>query len=281
MSISLGERMKMYEHAYSYKLPIRTPCIIRCDGKAFKTFTKGFKYPFSILLRYCMIEAAKHLCENVQNTQLAYVQSDEISLLLVERGEDTQNWFGKSINKMVSISASICTNGFNKALMNALNDKKFVNPFTNQEEILNDEYVNRLKNKIFTAEFDSRAFCLPEFEVSNAFIFRQRDAIRNSIQQVAYGYFSVKERHGIKTNMLVEKLKNEKGINYYSYPIYLQRGVCLYKENYVLPESNAIRTRWTLDQNIPLFEENRDYINRYLVYQGDLQQSNWKGAKNV
>ena len=127
MSISLSERIKMYEYAYSYNLPIRTPCIIRCDGKAFRTFTKGFKYPFSILLRYCMIEAARHLCENVQNTQLAYVQSDEISLLLVERGEDTQNWFGKSINKMVSISASICTNGFNKALMNALNDKKFVN----------------------------------------------------------------------------------------------------------------------------------------------------------
>lgn len=281
MSISLGDRMKMYEHTYSYELPIRTPCIIRCDGRAFKTFTKGFKYPFSMLLKKCMIEATRHLCENVQNVQLAYTQSDEITLLLVERGEDTQNWFGKSINKMISISASLCTNGFNKTLFEALNEKSFVNPFTDQKEKLDDEYVDRLKDKIFKAEFDSRAFCLPEFEVSNAFIFRQRDAIRNSIQQLAHSQFSTKQMHGIKTNMLVEKLKEEKGIDYYSYPIYIQRGVCLYKENYILPESNAVRTRWKLDYNIPLFEENRDYINQYLVYQGDLQQSDWKGAKHV
>ena len=275
----IAKRMKSYEAAYSYNLPIRTPCIIRLDGRAFKNFTKGFKLPFDNLLKYCMIEAAKKLCQNIQNTQLAYTQSDEITLLLVERGENSQNWFDKNIVKMTSISASMCTNGFNEALYTALMSGFFVNPFTNEIEYLtSNEYIDKIGQKLFKAEFDSRAFCLPEFEVVNEFIFRQRDAIRNSIQQVAYNVFSNKEVQNVKTNELIEKLKNEKNIDYYKYPACYQRGVCVYKETLKL-ENDAVRTRWTVDANIPRFEEEKTYINKYLIYQGDLKQNNWKKSK--
>ena len=40
---SLGDRMKSYEDAYRMHLPIRMPVILRVDGKAFHTYTKGCK----------------------------------------------------------------------------------------------------------------------------------------------------------------------------------------------------------------------------------------------
>ena len=43
----LGNRMKtFYEQIPKTKLMRRTPVIIRIDGKAFHTFTRGFKKPF-------------------------------------------------------------------------------------------------------------------------------------------------------------------------------------------------------------------------------------------
>ena len=39
---SLGDRMKGYENAFRHYLPRRMPVIIRIDGKAFHTYTKGF-----------------------------------------------------------------------------------------------------------------------------------------------------------------------------------------------------------------------------------------------
>lgn len=43
---NLGERMKGYENVSRIYLTKRSPVIIRIDGRAFHTFTKGFKRPF-------------------------------------------------------------------------------------------------------------------------------------------------------------------------------------------------------------------------------------------
>jgi len=50
----LGDRMKEYESASKYKLMRRTPTVIRLDGKAFHTFTKGMKRPFDDILMKTM-----------------------------------------------------------------------------------------------------------------------------------------------------------------------------------------------------------------------------------
>ena len=279
---TLGERIKGYESVYKNTLPIRTPTLIRCDGRAFKNFTKGFKRPFSTLLRHCMIEAAKHMCRNIPNTEIAYTQSDEITLLLVEKGENTQSWYSKRLNKLLSVSASICTNGFNKALYNAFTNKSYINPFTDQTIKLEDNILNHIYTKVFQAEFDCTAFSLPEFEVNNAFIFRQRDAVRNSINQIAHCYFSPKELNKVHSQEIIEKLKNERNVLWEDVPKYFQRGVCIIKENFTIEDKpNVIRTRWNVDLNIPIFEEDRDYINKHLIYQGDLKQINWKKKDKV
>ena len=63
----LGMRMKtFYEQIPKTKLMRRTPVIIRIDGKAFHTFTRGFAKPFDEILIQAMQETTRYLCENIQ-----------------------------------------------------------------------------------------------------------------------------------------------------------------------------------------------------------------------
>ena len=101
----LGNRMKtFYEQIPKTKLMRRTPVIIRIDGKAFHTFTRGFKRPFDEILIKTMQETTKYLCENIQGCVLGYTQSDEITLVLVDYQRfESCAWFDYEIQKICSI----------------------------------------------------------------------------------------------------------------------------------------------------------------------------------
>jgi tRNA(His) 5'-end guanylyltransferase len=47
---SLGDRMKEYENISRIYLTRRMPAIIRIDGKAFHSFTRGFIRPYDDIL---------------------------------------------------------------------------------------------------------------------------------------------------------------------------------------------------------------------------------------
>ena len=112
---SLGDRMKTYEYVTRTYLTRRMPVIIRLDGKAFHTFTRGLKKPFDEIFVKAMQDTMKHLCENVQGCVLGYTQSDEITLVLVDyHDRDTSAWFDNNIQKMASVSASMATMAFNQ-----------------------------------------------------------------------------------------------------------------------------------------------------------------------
>ena len=81
----LGERMKMYEHVWRHKLIRRMPVIIRVDGKAFHTFTKGLNKPFDDIFMDAMQATAEYLVREIQGCKFAYVQSDEICLIIISR----------------------------------------------------------------------------------------------------------------------------------------------------------------------------------------------------
>ena len=107
---SLGDRMKGYENISRIYLTKRSPVIIRIDGKAFHSFTKGFLRPFDNILMETMAETAKFLAQNISGCKLAYTQSDEISLLLTDyETNETQPWFENNLQKLVSVSASMAT----------------------------------------------------------------------------------------------------------------------------------------------------------------------------
>lgn len=116
---SLGDRMKGYENISRIYLTKRSPVIIRIDGKAFHSFTKGFLRPFDNILMETMAETAKFLAQNISGCKLAYTQSDEISLLLTDyETNETQPWFENNLQKLVSVSASMATLHFNRIFAN-------------------------------------------------------------------------------------------------------------------------------------------------------------------
>lgn len=266
----LGNRMKdNYENRSKTYLVRRMPVIIRIDGKAFHTFTRGLKKPFDDILIKAMQETTKYLCENIQGCKLGYTQSDEITLLLTDFEKlNTDAWFDYSVQKMCSIAASMATLAFNKAFEKNVQD--FDDNINNREisEIsneynLNKKYLDILKRKLSSgALFDARAFNIPKEEVCNCFIWRQQDATRNAIEMVGHANFSTKELHKVNCNQIQEKLWQEKGINFNDFETYKKRGSCAIKSIIQIGETE--RSKWIIDLDIPIFSKDRDYIERYL-----------------
>ena len=200
---NLGLRMKtFYEEIPKTKLMRRCPVAIRIDGKAFHTFTRKFQKPFDEILIESMQETMKYLCENIQGCVFGYTQSDEISLVLTDyENIRTDAWFGYNIQKMASVSASIATLAFNKRFKELVENAYHNNTFFEGEE----EY-KKYKQKFFTAMFDSRAFTIPAEEVCNCMIWRQQDAVRNSIESVGHTNFSNKQLQRKSCNDIIEML---------------------------------------------------------------------------
>ena len=259
MKDNLGDRMKEnYENRYRISLTRRTPVIVRIDGKAFHTFTKFFKRPFDTVITKTMIQTAKELCENIMGCQIAYSQSDEISLLLLDNKKLTsQAWFDNNLQKIVSVSASLATMAFNKHFKIYAEEASLADI----EERNDIVHYNLYKRQFDNALFDARAFNIPEAEVCNYFIWRQQDATRNSIESVGHVYFTNKQLHGITCNEIQEKLFQEKNINWNDYPITCKRGFCI-KKKY---SENTEHGEWIIDEAIPIFTQNREYIEDLLI----------------
>ena len=267
---SLGDRMKQYENVNRLYLTKRMPLIIRIDGKAFHSFTKGFQKPFDEVLIKTMQETAKYLCENIEGCKLAYTQSDEISLLLTDYDQiETQPWFDKNLLKIVSISASMATLAFNRIFNNKAQEYKKHTPFYGTQYPIDEKdkkYIEALdKAAEKGAMSDARCFSIPKEEVCNYFIWRQNDCTRNSIQMVAQSCFSHKELQGKSCNELQNMLLTKKDINWNNFSIPEKRGSCCTKTQIETvvdyrtgQEKN--RLKWGIDYNIPIFKENREYI---------------------
>lgn len=277
---SLGDRMKNnYENRAKTYLVRRMPVIIRLDGKAFHTFTRGLVKPYDEIFHFAMNNAMKYLCENIQCVKLGYTQSDEITLLLTDYDTlTTDAWFDNNVQKICSVSASMATMAFNKFFAEEVNRRYFCYTSDINSQPLSVEEFDTLYDlyfsKIGIAMFDSRCFNIPNGEVTNCFIWRQQDATRNAVQMLGQCNFSHKELHGKSCNAIQDMLITQKGINFNDMPTEFKRGVCCVKEEYV-PDSSelhdtgesepaSIRTRWILDKEIPIFTKNREYIERFV-----------------
>ncbi len=221
---SLGDRMKgLYENRSRIYLPRKTYSVIRIDGKAFHTYTKGMTRPFDIGFMEDMNETARYLCENIQGAKVAYVQSDEISIVLTDFDKiNTDMWFNGNIQKIVSVSASLATARFNQLRFDRCFSMNNEYPEL-QESLIQYKHLPQL------AMFDSRVFSISTFtEVINYLIWRQQDTVRNSIQSVAQSLYSHKELNG-KNQSDLQEMIFQKGINWNDYPISQKRGRLTYK----------------------------------------------------
>jgi tRNA(His) 5'-end guanylyltransferase len=257
---SLGDRMKdYYENRYRFYLTRRIPAIIRLDMKAGHTFCRGLVKPYDLIMLESMKSTTLALCEEIQGVKVAYTQSDEISLLVMDDDDrTTQAWFDKNLQKIVSVSASIATLAFNKAF------RKQYEIYDLHCSLLEEElkYRDLLKRKLDSALFDSRVFSIPKEEIVNYFIWRQQDASRNSVEAYAHANFSQKSIQGLNNSALQEKLFSEKEINWNNIPTINKRGFCAKKvEKEITTDKGAAkRMKWEIDTEIPIFTSSKDYI---------------------
>lgn len=224
MSIQVKNKIKEYEDQTRNYIPTKSYTIIRIDGKAFHTFTEGFDFPFDEEFIKMMNESAKKLCEEIQGVKIAYVQSDEISLVLTDFDKETTNlWFDGNIQKIASVSASIATQAFNFSLL------KYI--FKRSSEKEKEIHISAiLADCISQAHFDSRVFSLPSInDVFDYLILRQKDAIKNSISMVAQSLYSHKELEGKNSDQKKEMI-GLKGIDWNRFPLGQQRGRIVIKK---------------------------------------------------
>ena len=259
-TLSLGDRMKDYENSFRFHLPKRMPVIIRIDGCHFHTFTRGMCKPYDERLNDTFVETCEELVSSIAGCKLAYHQSDEISLLLVNYTTlNTQAWFNNNLQKLVSVTASMTSSIFNRIMAR-------------------DGWAGDY------AVFDARAFVLPKEEVNNYFLWRQQDATKNSILNHAQSLFGQKQIEGINTKKLQEMMLLEKDFNWNNIDTWKKRGACVIRKqqqrtffeskdaesnekllvefdekvaSWINPETNS---RIVVDKEIPIFSSDKSYI---------------------
>lgn len=262
----MGDRFKAYENVNRFYLTRRMPCILRLDMCHAHTYTKNFNHPFDRIFMDAMGETAKQLCKSITGAKLAYVQSDEISILLTDDDTlETQAWFDKNLQKMCSVAASMASIFFYRAHTNAF--QEFYYDCQENNTVIPDWVCNH-NNTI--AVFDCRAFILPKEEVNNYFYWRESDCRRNSVNMMAHEYFTDKELLHKSTEERKEMLFDRKNIQWELIPSFYKNGVCVRKYKrvekviYKNQTLEVPRRRWEIDYNIPIFIQKSDYIEQLL-----------------
>lgn len=261
-----GDRMKGYEAASDYVLPARLPVIVRLDGNSFSRFTEeaGFEKPFDARFENAM-DAAATATADYLGAVFAYVQSDEITLLLLnDRSFDDTPFLGNRVQKVCSLSAATCATAFYASLGSAAG---------------------------FPA-FDSRVFVVPPSEVNNVFLWRQKDAFKNFVGSTLYYALrkdesvkaATKAMVGLTTNQRQEVLFSRFGVNVNDAPVSRKRGRVIARQSFERPLREAMpsdvfdrlvaegkvteqqtvtRRSWVVDNSIPLFNDG-SYIDRLI-----------------
>lgn len=271
----ITKRMKDYERRNQYYLQKRTPVIIRCDGRSFHTFVKGFKKPFDHVLMKTMQDTMKYLCENIQECVLGYTESDEITLVLIDyENFNTDSFFNYRTDKLCSIAASMATLAFNKFFRDNV-ESWWTTPFVGiTKECQDRESLYHAYQKALDkgAMFDARCFNIPKEEVTNCVYWRQLDASRNSIQAVGQANFSNKELQNKTCSEIQDMLMLQKGVNWNALSVPEKRGTCCVKNKVIVSRHGELETaylrdpskserEWIIDNDIPIFKgEGRNYI---------------------
>lgn len=264
-----GNRMKGYENKARIYLEPKTPVIIRIDGKAFHTFTRGFQKPFDEIFMEAMRETMKYLCENIQGCVFGYTQSDEITLVLIDyQNENSASWFNYNIQKCSSVAASMATMKFNTVFESlAMMEHSRVQPYTDTKID-----VARLKAIKKGAMFDARTFNIPKDEVANCILWRQADAARNSTLMVGLHMFSQKQILGKSCSEIRKMLITERGVDWSKLPSYKRYGCCCTKKQ--VDVSGTIRNKWEIDLEMPmLYRSDRKLVNDLIGYTEEMEES--------
>lgn len=258
MKDPLGDRMKRnYENVTRFTLPRRTHTIIRLDGRSFHTYTRQLTRPFDHDFHDNLVTAAMFLCREAQGCKLAFVQSDEISLVLTDYDTiHSEPWFGGVVQKIASVAAGTLSSYFNYCAW---------------------VHRNNLESPRIGV-FDARVFAIPQLaEVLNYLVWRQADATRNSISMTGAHHLGHKTIDHKSTNEIQDMLWREKGVNWNDMPESFKRGTLIYPQTitgdvtYVdkrtgqmMVKPDVERRRW-FQRAAPIFTGCRDELREWIT----------------
>lgn len=204
----LADWCKWLEKNFSPEIMIPTlPVIIRFDGNNFSKWTKGLEAPFDPNYRKLMVETTKYLVKET-NAVIGLTQSDEITLILYSSDRKSSIYNDGKKQKILSKLTGLCVSFFNNKRLELLPKH----------------------NKV--ANFDCRIYQTPTLlDACAQLLWRENDAVRNSIQMLGHEYFSDNELFKLNTSEIQDKLMLEKNVNWnnletgYKHGVYVRRVV--------------------------------------------------------
>ena len=212
---SLGDRVKYFEKRSETYLDTKHPILARIDGRSFHMFTRKMKRPFDETLTDSMVATAIDLVSET-GAIFGYVQSDEITLAWSVQ-EDQEMWFGGRLQKMVSSLSAFATSRFYKKILDRMPEFAYYLP-----------------------TFDARAWnVVDQVDVLDALLWRQRDAMKNSISQVASVYFTHNQLLNKHGNDKIKMLR-EIGIDWYGFDKKFTNGTFI--------RANRVTRKFTCDE---------------------------------
>ena len=252
---SLEEKCRYYQKLGDFRLRENNYILVHVDGRSFSRMVKKrFKRPFDDNFINMMNETAKYLCENVSGVKMAYVQSDEITLVCAdfcEENSNAQHFFGGRLCKMQSVIASLATCKFNRL---------FEIYLLNNTDVC--DCITALEN---TPLFQFDCKCWNVYSSNDAYawvLYRQIDCVRNSKEQAAQAKFSHKELWGKDTDAQVAMLKEVHNIDWNEYPDGQKYGRFVIKREIKMSRVNEDgsidefnRNKWYIEDAYPLTEE--------------------------
>ena len=215
-----GDKVKELESASAkVVLDEDKPICVRLDGKAFHTFTKGLARPYDERLSKAMMETMNFLVDKT-DARIGYTQSDEITLIYFKTAPHQQTYFGSRVQKLNSILASMATAKFNHEVSKNIPEKQDVFAF-----------------------FDCRVWNVPTLQdAADVMIWRQDDAIKNSISMAAHAVFGDKKIFGKNSKEKIEMLAQE-GIDWMTYPEFFKSGTYSMKKHKIVPMPDDLKDK--------------------------------------
>lgn len=236
--MKINDRMKMYESQETSRKFVFSgvPVIARLDGRGFSKFTKSMNRPFDLDFTKLMQNTAAYLLKEC-SAEIAYTQSDEITLVFYKNYVESDIFFAGKIQKMVSVLSSLATAYFVSQAIS-----KFP-----------QECAKKLP------VFDCRLFQVPsKDEAVNCVLWRMQDAERNSVSMLGRAYFSHSEMTGVCRDDVIYKLRTEKNVFWDELNPELKYGSFAKKVQYTIPGTETIRNKIEIVTDSGFNEMNHD-----------------------
>lgn len=162
-----GDEHRSFEQHRDVRVTGNGPVCLRLDGRSFHSFTRAYVHPFDVRIENAMDAACVALLKSDIGVELAYVQSDEITIVIPR---DRVPFDGR-IEKLLSVPASICAVGFAMSIVDAGAPMPTL------------------------PSFDARLLtAADETDVHGILIERQQDALKNAVSMLAHWTLLEQER---------------------------------------------------------------------------------------